>query len=60
MERWKVNLYTLWVTQVFSLMGFGFCIPFVPFFLQDLGVSDPVQLSYYVGLSSTLPAIRTS
>ncbi|MDD2215215.1 MAG: MFS transporter [Eubacteriales bacterium] len=56
MERWKVNLYTLWVTQVFSLMGFGFCIPFVPFFLQDLGVSDPVQLSYYVGLSSTLPA----
>ena len=56
MERWKINLYTLWGTQVFSLMGFGFCIPFTPFLLQQMGVSDPAQLSYYVGLSATLPA----
>ncbi len=56
MEKWKVNLYTLWVSQICSLMGFGFVIPFIPFFIQDLGVSDPVQLNYYVGLSSTLPA----
>ncbi|MGI6751957.1 MAG: MFS transporter [Anaerovoracaceae bacterium] len=56
MERWKVNLYTLWVTQLFSLMGFGLCVPFIPFFLQVIGVSDPVQLHYYTGISSTLPA----
>ena len=56
MERWKINLYTLWVTQVFSLMGFGFCIPFTPFLLQEMGVTDPSQLSYYVGLSAALPA----
>ena len=56
MERWKINLYTLWVTQVFSLMGFGFCIPFIPFLFQEMGVTDPAELSYYVGLSTTLPA----
>jgi MFS transporter, DHA1 family, multidrug resistance protein len=56
MERWKINLYTLWGTQVFSLMGFGFCIPFTPFLLQQMGVTDPSALSYYVGLSATLPA----
>lgn len=56
MEKWKVNLYTLWVSQICSLMGFGFVLPFIPFFLQDLGVSDPVQLNYFVGLSATLPA----
>ena len=56
MERWKINLYTLWGTQVFSLMGFGFCIPFTPFLLQQMGITDPSQLSYYVGLSATLPA----
>lgn len=56
MERWKINLYTLWVTQVFSLMGFSICIPFTPFFLQELGVTDITQLNYYVGLTYTLPA----
>lgn len=56
MERWKINLYTLWVTQVFSLMGFGLCIPFTPFFLQELGVINSTQLNFYVGLSATLPA----
>ncbi|MDO4552682.1 MAG: MFS transporter [Bacillota bacterium] len=56
MERWKINLYTLWVTQVFSLMGFGLCIPFTPFYLQALGMSDPDQLSFFVGLTYTLPA----
>lgn len=55
MERWKINLYTLWVTQVFSLMGFGICIPFTPFYLQEMGVTDAVQLNYYVGLAFTLP-----
>lgn len=56
MERWKVNLYTLWVTQVFSLMGFGFCIPFIPFYFQDMGVTDPASLNYYVGLAFAIPA----
>lgn len=56
MERWKINLYTLWGSQILSLMSFGFVMPFFPFYLQELGVTDPIQLSYYVGLSATLPA----
>ena len=34
MERWKINLYTLWVSQT-VLMSFGFGIPFVPFYFQN-------------------------
>ena len=56
MERWKINLYTLWMTQVLSLMGFGLVIPFIPFYLQELGVTNNVQLNFYVGLASTIPA----
>lgn len=51
-----MNLYTLWVTQVFSLMGFGLSIPFTPFFLQELGVTGSAELNYYVGIAATLPA----
>lgn len=55
MERWKINLYTIWVTQVFSLMGFGLAVPFIPYYLQELGVVGS-SLNFYVGLASTLPA----
>ncbi len=56
MEQWKLNLYTLWVTQVIALMSFGFGLPFLPFYMQELGVTDPVQLNFYTGLASTIPA----
>ena len=56
MERWRINLYTLWVTQVFSLMGFGFCIPFIPFYFQEMGVTNPTELNHFVGLAFAVPA----
>lgn len=56
MERWKINLYTLWVTQVFSLMSFGLGIPFIPYYFQEMGLTNPTQLNLAVGLASTLPA----
>lgn len=56
MERWKINLYTLWVTQIFSLMSFGLGVPFIPYYFQEMGLTDPTQLNLAVGLASTLPA----
>ncbi len=56
MERWKINLYTLWVTQVLALMSFGFGLPFLPFYIQELGITDPSSLNFYTGLASTIPA----
>ncbi|MDK2868641.1 MAG: transporter, family, multidrug resistance protein [Clostridiales bacterium] len=57
MERWKSNLYTLWVSQVVSLMSFGFGLPFIPFYIQTLGVTDPVALKFFSGVLSAAPAI---
>ena len=57
MERWKKNLTTLWISQVISLTSFGFGIPFIPFFIQELGVNDPEQLKIYTSLLSGAPAI---
>lgn len=56
MERWKINLYTLWVAQVIALMSFGFGIPFIPFYIQELGITDQSSLIFYTGLASTIPA----
>lgn len=57
MDRWKINLYTLWISQVISLTSFGFGLPFIPFFIQELGVTDPEQLKIFTGILSAAPAI---
>lgn len=57
MERWKLNLFTLWVSQILSLMSFGFGLPFIPFYIQTLGVTDEVQLKFFAGILSAAPAI---
>ena len=39
--NWKKNLVFVWLSQFFGLMGFGFAMPFVAFFIQkELGIED--------------------
>ncbi|HAK44536.1 MAG TPA: MFS transporter [Spirochaeta sp.] len=57
MDKWRKNLYTVWFTQFLSLMGFGFGMPFLPFFIQDLGVTDPAELKMWTGILSSAPAL---
>jgi DHA1 family multidrug resistance protein-like MFS transporter len=57
MERWKINLYTIWFSQVLSLMSFSFGMPFLPFYIQELGVVDPDKIKMYSGILNSAPAI---
>ncbi len=57
MERWQINLNTLWFSQVISLMSFGFGLPFLPFYIQELGITDPVRLNLYTGILTAAPAV---
>lgn len=57
MENWKRNLYILWFTQILSIMGFGFGLPFMPFYIQELGVVDPDRIKLFTGMLSMAPAI---
>lgn len=57
MERWQKNLNILWFSQVISMMSFGFGLPFLPFFIQELGITDPVQLNLYTGIVNAAPAV---
>jgi MFS family permease len=57
MERWKSNLYFLWIAQILSLMSFGFGIPFIPYFIQELGVTDPVSVKFYLGILNSVPGL---
>ena len=57
MQIWRKNLYTVWFTQFLSLMGFGFGLPFLPFYIQELGVTDPAALKLWTGWLASAPAL---
>jgi MFS transporter, DHA1 family, multidrug resistance protein len=57
MERWKINLYTVWSSQILSLMSFSFGIPFLSFYIQELGITAPDKIKIYTGILSTAPAL---
>ena len=57
MTHWKRNLAIAWCTQVLSLSGFGFVIPFLPYFLQEITGMDAVQVRGWTGIISAAPAL---
>jgi MFS transporter, DHA1 family, multidrug resistance protein len=50
MESWRKNLYALWGTQFLAMLGMNLVVPFLPFFVRSLGVTDPNDLARWSGL----------
>lgn len=57
MERWKKNLYSMWVIQVLTQAGFSFGLPFLSYFIQELGVTEANDIKLFTALLSASPAI---
>lgn len=57
METWQSNLLFSWVAQFFSIMGFGFALPFAPFYLQELGVTGEAQINFWTGLFASVAGV---
>jgi DHA1 family multidrug resistance protein-like MFS transporter len=47
---WRKNLAMLWICQVLSLMGFSFALPFMPLYIEQMGITDPETLRLWSGL----------
>ncbi|MBN2853278.1 MAG: MFS transporter [Clostridia bacterium] len=56
-KNWKTTLYIVWGVQIMSLMSFSFGMPFLSFYIQDLGVVDPDQIKLITGILNASPAI---
>ena len=50
MEYWKKNLYVLWGTQFLVMLGMHMVIPFLPFYIKELGINNPDEISRWSGL----------
>lgn len=55
MESWKKNLYILWGSQFLAMVGMNLVVPFLPFFIRELGVTNQEELAQWSGVVFAAP-----
>lgn len=53
---WRKTLASAWLAQFASIAAFSFVMPFLPFFLEDLGVTDLKSQSIWAGIVVAAPS----
>jgi len=46
---WKRTLYVMWAAQMVAILGFMFVVPFMPFYIRELGVTDERLVPLWAG-----------
>lgn len=54
---WVANLGAIWAAQMISAIAFSFLMPFIPLYVQYLGVPDLNEAARWAGLISAATAI---
>ena len=52
--NWKKNVVIIWISQFISIAAFAFSMPFAPFFIQELGITDSADLTMWVVLFAAI------
>ena len=51
MPRWRRNLYILAMVQLLSTAGFSLVFPFMPLYVQEVGIATRGSVEFWAGLS---------
>jgi MFS family permease len=49
-EPWRKNLYIMWASQFMAMIGMNLVVPFLPFYIRDLGVRADEDVVRWSGL----------
>jgi len=55
--HWRATLAAAWVAQLLAMAGFSFVMPFIPFYLRDLGVRNEKLVALWSGVIVTASGI---
>jgi DHA1 family multidrug resistance protein-like MFS transporter len=47
---WRRNLAMLWIAQFIAMIGIYACLPFLPLYIRELGITDLAQAQKWSGL----------
>jgi len=56
-ETWKRNLYVIWVAELAAIAGFSVVMPFLPYYVQDLGITELHQVEIWSGVLFATQAV---
>jgi len=57
LEPWRKTLYVIWLSQFITMVGMSLVVPFLPFYVRDLGITDPDDVAWWSGLAFSGPFI---
>jgi len=57
MINWKKNLYIVFFAEMIAITGMAFVIPFLPFYVKELGISNLKQVAKWSGLIIGAPSL---
>jgi DHA1 family multidrug resistance protein-like MFS transporter len=50
---WQRNLAALWIGELIAIAGFSVTLPFLPYYVQELGITGVDQIAFWAALVST-------
>jgi DHA1 family multidrug resistance protein-like MFS transporter len=56
-SAWRRNLGFIWFGVFVALLGGTFVFPFVPSFIEELGVTERSRIAYYTGLCASITGL---
>jgi DHA1 family multidrug resistance protein-like MFS transporter len=56
-STWQRNLAVLWIGELIAIAGFSVTLPFLPYYVQELGISGLDQVAFWSGLLTSVQAV---
>jgi DHA1 family multidrug resistance protein-like MFS transporter len=56
-EVWKRNLYLIWAAEFVAVAGFSVVMPFLPYYVQDLGITKFHEVELWSGVLFATQAV---
>jgi DHA1 family multidrug resistance protein-like MFS transporter len=56
-ESWQRNLYVIWISQLVAIIGFAVVFPFLPYYVQELGVTELHEVELWSGVLFATQAV---
>ncbi|MGQ9684069.1 MAG: MFS transporter [Anaerolineae bacterium] len=57
LEPWQRNLYTIAIAEMIAILGFSVSNPFLPFYIQELGITRLNEVAFWNGLINSAAPI---